>query len=185
MPFFINFSDPGVINSSSLTFDTSSYSVDVSWDEPLSPNGVITNYTVWFQCAHVVLDMSCNYYNIRRTTNDSRTTMDVTGLRPYKRFVFHVAASTSVGLGNFSEPRHATTDIAGLWILFVLSSPITGQTLWIFCLLYPSITGKTSTEAQGLFQSLSYFRASESTTGYRFTTCVGCFTSPGINTRRN
>ena len=47
-----------------------------------------------------------------------------------------MAASTSVGTGNFSEPRHATTDIAGLWILFVLSSPITGQTLWIFGLLY-------------------------------------------------
>ncbi|KAI0218939.1 Usherin [Lamellibrachia satsuma] len=108
---------PGVINSSSLTFETSPSSVVVSWDEPLSPNGVITNYTVCFKCHHVRIDMSCDHPNEQLTTNDSRTMMQVDGLRPYKRFEFRVKASTGVGAGNYSQPRYVMTDIGGLWYL--------------------------------------------------------------------
>ena len=38
-------------------------------------------------------------------------------------------------------------------------------------------------KVRGLFQSLTFSRAMESTTGYTITPCVGYFTSPSIDTR--
>nr|XP_046251054.1 phosphatidylinositol phosphatase PTPRQ isoform X3 [Scatophagus argus] len=83
-----------------LTFESVSPSeVNVTWQPPLLPNGVITHYSL-------ELWNSTHYLNLTSPTNY----IHVTHLRKYANYRVMVQAHTRVGPGNYSsEPLNITT----------------------------------------------------------------------------
>lgn len=83
-----------------LTFESVSPSeVNVTWQPPLLPNGVITHYSleIW---------NSSHYLNLTSPTNR----LHIAHLRKYAHYRVMVQAHTRVGRGNFSsEPLNITT----------------------------------------------------------------------------
>lgn len=100
--------------------------LNVSWEAPLEPNGIITSYKVY--CIEANKDISKSNNN----TTDSATLMElsainttevvpgtatetvVTGLTPYTYYDCYVTANTSVGEGNVSGSATARTDEYGM-----------------------------------------------------------------------
>jgi hypothetical protein len=71
----------------------------VSWDPPLSPNGVLTGYEVV-----VTNEMNSNEHIIWKMVAANVTELNTTsGIRPYVRYSVEVMASTSVGAGDSVE----------------------------------------------------------------------------------
>ena len=81
--------DPGVVH------------INISWDPPMEPNGVIINYEVGFIIGTGVL----NYIN----TVDTHYTL--TNVPPDTDATFTVRAYTSIGPGNSLFSAVSTTDI--------------------------------------------------------------------------
>ncbi|XP_076588486.1 phosphatidylinositol phosphatase PTPRQ [Chaetodon auriga] len=83
-----------------VTFESVSPSeVNVTWQPPLLPNGVITHYSL-------ELWNSSHYLNLTSSTNHIR----ITHLRKYANYRVMVQAHTRVGPGNYSsEPLNITT----------------------------------------------------------------------------
>lgn len=77
----------------------SSSEVNVTWQPPLQPNGVITHYSL-------ELWNSSHYLNLTSPTNH----IHITHLRKYANYRVMVQAHTRVGPGNYSsEPLNITT----------------------------------------------------------------------------
>ncbi|XP_032379548.1 phosphatidylinositol phosphatase PTPRQ isoform X1 [Etheostoma spectabile] len=83
-----------------VTYESVSPSeVNVTWQPPLLPNGVITHYSL-------ELWNSSHYLNLTSPTNK----IHITHLRKYARYRIMVQAHTRVGPGNYSsEPLNITT----------------------------------------------------------------------------
>ncbi len=90
----------------------SSTSIVVSWEPPSleDQNGVITSYRL-------------NYSSEKEFANggsldvsSSSTMMVVSGLEEFVTYSFVVAAETSEGIGNFSDPVNATTFQDGMYL---------------------------------------------------------------------
>ncbi|XP_078113021.1 phosphatidylinositol phosphatase PTPRQ [Sander vitreus] len=83
-----------------VTYESVSPSeVNVTWQPPLLPNGVITHYSL-------ELWNSSHYLNLTSPTNN----IHITHLRKYARYRVMVQAHTRVGPGNYSsEPLNITT----------------------------------------------------------------------------
>ncbi|XP_028441228.1 phosphatidylinositol phosphatase PTPRQ isoform X2 [Perca flavescens] len=83
-----------------VTYESLSPSeVNVTWQPPLLPNGVITHYSL-------ELWNSSHYLNLTSPTNN----IHITHLRKYARYRVMVQAHTRVGAGNYSsEPLNITT----------------------------------------------------------------------------
>lgn len=83
-----------------LTFESISPSeVNVTWQPPLLPNGVITHYSL-------ELWNSTHFLNLTSPTNN----IHITHLRKYAHYRVVVQAHTRVGPGNYSsEPLNITT----------------------------------------------------------------------------
>lgn len=83
-----------------LTFESISPSeVNVTWQPPLIPNGVITHYSL-------ELWNSSHYLNLTSRTNN----LHITHLKKYAQYRVMVQAHTRVGPGNHSsEPLNITT----------------------------------------------------------------------------
>ena len=90
---------PGPV--STLSADPGVVHIDLSWNPPLEPNGVIVNYEVGFSNGTGVL----NYIN----TIDTRYTL--TNVPPNTKVAFIVRAYTSIGPGNSLFYTVSTTDI--------------------------------------------------------------------------
>lgn len=73
--------------------------MNVTWQPPLLPNGVITHYSL-------ELWNSSHYLNLTSSTNN----IHITHLRKYARYRVMVQAHTRAGPGNYSsEPLNITT----------------------------------------------------------------------------
>lgn len=83
-----------------LTYESISPSeVNVTWQPPLVPNGIITHYSL-------ELWNSTHYLNLTSLTNY----IHITHLRKYARYRVMVQSHTRVGPGNYStEPLNITT----------------------------------------------------------------------------
>ena len=81
----------------------SSTAVNVSWNQPDITNGIIRYYTVVYRRNDSSETMEVNATNV---------TIVVTGLDPFKSYVFYVLAFT-VALSNASENDTALTAEAG------------------------------------------------------------------------
>ncbi|XP_035858940.1 phosphatidylinositol phosphatase PTPRQ isoform X1 [Sander lucioperca] len=83
-----------------ITYESVSPSeVNVTWQPPLLPNGVITHYSL-------ELWNSSHYLNLTSSTNN----IHITHLRKYARYRVMVQAHTRAGPGNYSsEPLNITT----------------------------------------------------------------------------
>lgn len=71
-------------------------SVLVSWSAPLTPNGIITSYTLYINYT----DTSA--VEVMRS-NSASTSYTVMGLEPYQQVSVRVSASTAAGEGPTSE----------------------------------------------------------------------------------
>lgn len=73
--------------------------VNVTWEPPLFPNGIVTSYSL-------ELWNSTHYLNLTSPT----TSIHITHLRKYAHYRITVQAHTRAGPGNFSsEPLNITT----------------------------------------------------------------------------
>ena len=76
---------------------TSPFSVLVRWDPPLTPNGVITQYTIYIDKTPVL------------SADGGTTNAVVEGLSANTVVNVSVSASTKIGEGVVSEPVHIMT----------------------------------------------------------------------------
>lgn len=97
--------------------------VNVTWNAPLQPNGVVTHYSL-------ELWNSTHYLNLTSPT----TFLHITHLRKYAQYRIVVQAHTRAGPGNFSsEPLNITTledgerDGLGFWEFFLKK----GEEFWL------------------------------------------------------
>ena len=94
------------------------YSLDISWDPPRIPNGIISQYTVY--CVEDTMssgdalipsvDLGVDY--ISSVTNDS-TSLTVMGLKPFTPYDCYVTANTSAGESEFSSVVSSITEESG------------------------------------------------------------------------
>ena len=80
----------------------SNYTMDVSWEIPTEPNGVITSYTVkWCQADRVVNSIGDPGVRmcINRTDTVLSTSFTIPGLDAYTYYNIYVVASTEIGPG--------------------------------------------------------------------------------------
>jgi len=94
----------GTVDSDTIEFDTSEeYKIEVRWDPPPEPQGVIIEYTVAFK--NTPGGPCDTYSNLNCTGN--RTVSDITclldSLQPDQEFEFSITASTAIGAGNPSD----------------------------------------------------------------------------------
>ena len=77
----------------------SSQSLSFSWNTPLleDQNGVIVSYTI------IVSGALTGQIAISRTVPSSQTSVTMMNLLPFTTYLCSIAASTSVGIGPFSQ----------------------------------------------------------------------------------
>ena len=81
----------------------SPFAVEIEWNTPVTPNGVITHYNV-YTSNRILVD----------TVDSSLRNYVYSGLQPYQYVSICVSASTSVGEGPKSVPVPARTRESGL-----------------------------------------------------------------------
>ncbi len=94
------------------------FSLDVSWDLPNDPNGVITYYNIYcvvYQDSNMgsgdatVVD-SLTAISNNNVIMSSQMNTTVTSLVPFTNYLCYASANTSVGEGSVSTPVSGTTD---------------------------------------------------------------------------
>ena len=73
--------------------DYSPYSLDISWNPPIAPNGIITVYEIRYR-------NSTGPYNMTNTTNMHYS---IVGLIPNTSYTIAVRAYTSAGPGEWTD----------------------------------------------------------------------------------
>ena len=91
---------PSAIHSLTVN-DYSPYSLGISWNSPVVPNGIITVYEIRYRES-----TSTGPYNITNTTN---TQYSIVGLIPNTSYTIGVRAYTSVGPGEWSDITDETS----------------------------------------------------------------------------
>ena len=86
--------------------NTTSYSISLTWTPPPpnQQNGVITRYFV--NVTHIGSLETIQYYS-------TVTSITITGLDPYTKYVCVIAAETTIGVGPFSHLFFVQTKEAG------------------------------------------------------------------------
>ena len=92
----------------------SSTSILVSWSPPLSPNGIITNYTV-------IVTRVQTGMNLTLSTND--TELLIIDLEAHTDYLVIVFAETDAGVGEPSHSLAVLTEEDGTFIKSILSAP--------------------------------------------------------------
>ena len=90
---------PSAIHSL-IVYDYSPYSLGISWNSPVAPNGIITVYEIRYRES-----TSTGPYNITNTTN---TQYSIVGLIPNTSYTIGVRAYTSVGSGEWTDINDQT-----------------------------------------------------------------------------
>ena len=84
-----------------------SHNVSLSWTASFNGNRPIIKYTV-------------QYPGGKDSTMDSKSSITVSNLHPYRNYTFTVAATNDIGRGNFSDPsRQVETNQAGMYLLCI------------------------------------------------------------------
>ena len=84
-----------------------SRNVSLSWTEPFDGNRPIIRYTV-------------QYPGGMDSTMDSKSSITVSNLHPYRNYTFTVAATNHIGRGSFSDPSpQVETKQAGLYLFCI------------------------------------------------------------------
>ena len=77
--------------------------INISWDPPTIPNGIITVYEIRYRES-----TSTGPYNITNTTN---TQYSIVGLIPNTSYTIGVRAYTSIGPGEWTDREYTTAQI--------------------------------------------------------------------------
>lgn len=113
----------------------SAFSLSVSWNPPLIPNGYLTHYNVYCQESQLVMGSGSGmfvlptspYHTVFTSTvrGDYRNAT-VTGFTPFTSYGCYVSANTSVGEGSVSVTVFQTTDEYSKFrqqLIFICVSP--------------------------------------------------------------
>lgn len=106
---------PGPVSLDSLKATAKPTYIQLEWDQPSEPNGVILNYTITYQYLGSVDgwqggDSSEGPKNI--STDSGATSINIT-TEPYSIYTFKVFASTKVGTGEASGDFNQSTPVGG------------------------------------------------------------------------
>ena len=88
----------------------------MSWDPPASPNGHITNYTVYCQEAQTEIGSGDSLLMLPSVplntvfTNGSDQNAFITGLTQFTNYGCYISANTTIGEGSTSSLVYTTTD---------------------------------------------------------------------------
>lgn len=92
----------------------SSAVMNVSWQQPIEPNGVIMNYSVKF------FEKEAETFEDSLSIPKPSTTFAVfENLKPYTLYVAAVKAATSAGYGEWSLLAEKRTDPIGIYVFFM------------------------------------------------------------------
>ncbi|XP_056138465.1 phosphatidylinositol phosphatase PTPRQ [Lampris incognitus] len=87
-----------------VIYNHTAFSVWLSWEPPLEPNGIVTHYGFWIQ---ELITNTVTHWN----ASDPLTTAHLSGFRPHTSYEIRVCSYTRVGHGDqFSSPVAFTTD---------------------------------------------------------------------------
>ena len=96
-----NLAVPGDQPQNLFVVVSSPFAIFVRWEPPLTPNGVITQYTIYID-ETPVLSVDGDTHNAVVGSLSSNTMFNVS-----------LSASTKIGEGPISEPEHVTTPESG------------------------------------------------------------------------
>ena len=84
----------------------------LTWKQPLEPNGILIQYTIYYQSMADNTTESERIFAEEETFISfiNKTSAVINGLRPYTYYKCHMTYSTSIGEGNFSKPVLSITD---------------------------------------------------------------------------
>lgn len=111
---FIFFSVPSRSPINVTAFNTSSASINVTW-EPVPDdhvNGIVLGYRLFYKQADKAIN---DFSNL--TVNSSIFDIEINGLKFYTKYELRLLAFTMVGDGNISEPVYCMTDEDGKLLL--------------------------------------------------------------------
>lgn len=111
---FIFFSVPSRSPINVTAFNTSSTSINVTW-EPVPDdhvNGIVLGYRLFYKQADKAIN---DFSNL--TVNSSIFDIEINGLKFYTKYELRLLAFTMVGDGNISEPVYCMTDEDGKLLL--------------------------------------------------------------------
>lgn len=111
---FIFFSVPSRSPINVTAFNTSSTSINVTW-EPVPDdhaNGIVLGYRLFYKQADKAIN---DFSNL--TVNSSIFDIEINGLKFYTKYELWLLAFTMVGDGNISEPVYCMTDEDGKLLL--------------------------------------------------------------------
>ena len=100
---------PGKVGKINAT--TNESAIQLNWDPPDEPNGIVILYTVTWNEVGTVTDN-----NGEGSDNATSSSYDVTGLKAYTTYNISIAAWTEVGSGD-PEYIQANTDVSGNFII--------------------------------------------------------------------
>lgn len=103
----IIFAVPGDPPANIQVTGSSPSSVLVTWIEPPTPNGIITNYNLY-------INYSDGSPLVSLRSSATTTNYTLTNLRPYQLVIIQVSASTTVGEGPSSEAAMGRSTEEGL-----------------------------------------------------------------------
>uniref|UniRef100_A0A8C5AS03 protein-tyrosine-phosphatase n=1 Tax=Gadus morhua TaxID=8049 RepID=A0A8C5AS03_GADMO len=131
---------PGGIASESLTFTPLDDMIFLKWEEPLEPNGLITQYEISYQSIESS-DPSINVPGPRRTVSKLRneTYHMFSGLHPGTTYLVSVRARTAKGFGQTALTEITTNISAPVFDYENVPSPLSETEGTITVLLRPAL----------------------------------------------
>ena len=94
-------------------YDINAYTIGMSWQPPAVPNGVVINYTLYFNFD--------NGTNDTETVDGSDSEFILEELNPHQEVSVRISASTSIGEGPLSDSQTVRTHEAGDELLIYFS----------------------------------------------------------------
>uniref|UniRef100_A0A8C6TUM6 Protein tyrosine phosphatase receptor type Ua n=1 Tax=Neogobius melanostomus TaxID=47308 RepID=A0A8C6TUM6_9GOBI len=133
-------SNPGGIASESLTFTPLDDMIFLKWEEPVEPNGLITQYEISYQSIESS-DPGINVPGPRRTVSKLRneTYHMFSGLHPGTTYLVSVRARTTKGFGQTALTEITTNISAPVFDYEDIPSPLSESESTITVLLRPAL----------------------------------------------
>uniref|UniRef100_A0AAY4BKS7 Receptor-type tyrosine-protein phosphatase U n=1 Tax=Denticeps clupeoides TaxID=299321 RepID=A0AAY4BKS7_9TELE len=131
---------PGGIAAESLTFTPLDDMIFLKWEEPVEPNGLITQYEISYQSIES-FDPSINVPGPRRTVSKLRneTYHMFSGLHPGTTYLVSVRARTAKGFGQTALTEITTNISAPAFDYADIPSPLSESESTITVLLRPAL----------------------------------------------
>uniref|UniRef100_A0A6Q2YAY0 Receptor-type tyrosine-protein phosphatase U n=1 Tax=Esox lucius TaxID=8010 RepID=A0A6Q2YAY0_ESOLU len=132
---------PGGIAPESLTFTPLDDMIFLKWEEPVEPNGVITQYEVWKSSGIESSDPGINVPGPRRTVSKLRneTYHMFSGLHPGTTYLVSVRARTAKGFGQTALTEITTNISAPVFDYEDVPAPLSESESTITVLLRPAL----------------------------------------------